>query len=181
MNGIPIPWLDIVPTLVGQRFVLHLKKRYGSYFRISTTLLVLQRLGKSQQTWGKHTCYWNTNYIFQSAIQRKAEEQWRALPDQFRLETSLKQCAGNPFERDFLAHVRLNHLHVLFLLRLLLLNTMTEPDIPIIETAGQMLALVVEAILLRDQLTNSGTGLIWKVTLFSGLLRRTSFSLVFLI
>lgn len=43
---------------------------------------------------------------------------------------------------------------------------MTEPDIPIIETAGQMLALVVEAILLRDQLTNSGTGLIWKVCLF---------------
>lgn len=101
-----------------------------------------------------------------SAIQRKAEEQWRALPDQFRLETSLKQCAGNPFERDFLAHVRLNHLHVLFLLRLLLLNTMTEPDIPIIETAGQMLALVVEAILLRDQLTNSGTGLIWKVAYY---------------
>lgn len=58
---------------------------------------------------------------------------------------------------------------------------MTEPDIPIIETAGQMLALVVEAILLRDQLTNSGTGLIWKVSLFSGLLLRTSFSLAFLI
>lgn len=42
---------------------------------------------------------------------------------------------------------------------------MTEPDIPIIETAGQMLALVVETILLRDQLTNSGTGLIWKVSI----------------
>lgn len=69
----------------------------------------------------------------------------------------------SPFERDFLAHVRLNHLHVIFLLRLLLLNTPTEPDILIIQTAGQMLALVVEAILLRDQLTNSGTGLIWKV------------------
>ncbi|CAI7677319.1 hypothetical protein N7533_006715 [Penicillium manginii] len=99
-------------------------------------------------------------------IQRKAEEQWKALPNHFRLESSLKQCVGSPFERDFLAHVRLNHLHVLFLLRLLLLNTMTEPDIPIIETAGQMLALVVEAILLRDQLTNSGTGLIWKVAYY---------------
>jgi hypothetical protein len=96
-------------------------------------------------------------------IQRRAEEQWEALPPQFRLESSLKQCAQSPFDRDFLAHVRLNHLHVLFLLRLLLLNTLTEPDIPIIETAGQMLALVVELILLRDQLTNSGTGLIWKV------------------
>lgn len=72
----------------------------------------------------------------------------------------------SPFDRDFLAHVRLNHLHVLFLLRLLLLNTLTEPDIPIIETASQMLALVVEIILLRDQLTNSGTGLIWKVCHF---------------
>jgi hypothetical protein len=96
-------------------------------------------------------------------IQRRAEEHWEALPPQFRLESSLKQCAQSPFDRDFLAHVRLNHLHVLFLLRLLLLKTLTEPDIPIIETAGQMLALVVELILLRDQLTNSGTGLIWKV------------------
>lgn len=96
-------------------------------------------------------------------IQRRAEQQWEALPPQFRLESSLKQCAQSPFDRDFLAHVRLNHLHVLFLLRLLLLNNLTEPDIPIIETAGQMLALVVELILLRDQLTNSGTGLIWKV------------------
>ncbi|KAJ5634219.1 hypothetical protein N7528_002061 [Penicillium herquei] len=101
-----------------------------------------------------------------SAIQQKAEEQWRALPAHFRLESSLKKCTQTPFDRDFLAHVRLQHLHVLFLLRLLLLNTLTEPDIPIIETAGQMLALVVEIILLRDQLTNSGTGLIWKVAYY---------------
>lgn len=59
--------------------------------------------------------------------------------------------------------MRLTYLHVLFLLRLLLLHTLTEPDTAIIETAGQMLALVVEIILLREQLTNSGTGLIWKV------------------
>ncbi|KAJ5174388.1 uncharacterized protein N7482_000265 [Penicillium canariense] len=101
-----------------------------------------------------------------SVIQRRAEEQWQALPAHFRLESSLKQCAQSPFDRDFLAHVRLNHLHVLFLLRLLLLNTLTEPDVPIIETAGQMLALVVEIILLRDQLINSGTGLIWKVAYY---------------
>ncbi|KAJ5132889.1 hypothetical protein N7448_007047 [Penicillium atrosanguineum] len=101
-----------------------------------------------------------------SIIQRKTEEQWNALPAHFRLESSLKQCAQSPFQRDFLAHVRLTHLHVLFLLRLLLLNTLSEPDIPIIETAGQMLALVVEIILLREQLTNSGTGLIWKVAYY---------------
>lgn len=101
--------------------------------------------------------------LYNSAIQQKAEEQWLALPANLRLGGSLKHCTRTPFDRDFLAHARLQHLHVLFLLRLLLLNTMTEPDIPIIETAGQMLALVVECILLRDQLTNSGTGLIWKV------------------
>ncbi|KAJ5643939.1 uncharacterized protein N7484_006446 [Penicillium longicatenatum] len=101
-----------------------------------------------------------------STIQQKAEEQWLALPATLRLSGSLKHCSRTPFDRDFLAHARLQHLHVLFLLRLLLLNTMTEPDIPIIETAGQMLALVVECILLRDQLTNSGTGLIWKVAYY---------------
>ncbi|KAJ5239473.1 hypothetical protein N7468_004092 [Penicillium chermesinum] len=101
-----------------------------------------------------------------SSIQQRAEAQWQALPAHFRLQSSLKQCGQGPFERDFVAHVRLNHLHVLFLLRLLLLNTLAEPDIPIIETAAQMLALVVEVILLRDQLTNSGTGLIWKVAYY---------------
>jgi hypothetical protein len=126
----------------------------------------LQKLGKSLESkTGNKNINQELIKLPESEIQRKAEEQWKALPNHFRLESSLKQCVGSPFERDFLAHVRLNHLHVLFLLRLLLLNTMTEPDIPIIETAGQMLALVVEAILLRDQLTNSGTGLIWKVCL----------------
>lgn len=65
-----------------------------------------------------------------------------------------------------MAGVRLHHLHVLFLLRLLLLKSPTEPDLPIIEIAGQMLTLVVEIILLRDHLTNSGTGLIWKVAYY---------------
>jgi hypothetical protein len=77
----------------------------------------------------------------------------------------LKHCPHTSFERDFLAGVRLQHLHVLFLLRLLLLQSLTEPDMATIETAGQMLSLVVEIILLRDQLTNSGTGLIWKVSI----------------
>lgn len=98
-----------------------------------------------------------------SVIQCQAETQWQHLPAHFRLESSLKKCTQGPFERDFVAGVRLHHLHVLFLLRLLLLKSPTEPDLPIIETAGQMLTLVVEIILLRDQLTNSGTGLIWKV------------------
>jgi hypothetical protein len=96
-------------------------------------------------------------------IQEKAEAYWEALPPHFRLEGSLKQCTQNPFEKDFVAAVRLNHLHVLFLLRLLLLNTPAEPDMSITEVAQQMLSLVVEIILLRDQLVNSGTALVWKV------------------
>ncbi|KAF7596861.1 hypothetical protein BBP40_011906 [Aspergillus hancockii] len=101
-----------------------------------------------------------------SVIQKKAESYWEALPPHFRLEGSLKQCTQNPFERDFVAAVRLNHLHVLFLLRLLLLNTPAEPDISITEVAQQMLSLVVEIILLRDQLVNSGTALVWKVAYY---------------
>lgn len=99
----------------------------------------------------------------QSEIRSRAETHWKSLPAQFRLDNDLKQCTQSPFERDFLAGVRLQHLHVLFLLHLLLLNSLSDPDLSIIDTATQTLALVVETILLRDQLTNSGTGLIWKV------------------
>ncbi|KAJ6081914.1 hypothetical protein N7499_006788 [Penicillium canescens] len=101
-----------------------------------------------------------------SIIQTQAATQWQSLPHHFRLETSLKQCTQSPFERDFIASVRLHHLHVLFLHSLLLLKSPTEPSASIISTAGQMLTVVVEIILLRDQLTNSGTGLIWKVAYY---------------
>ncbi|KGO66932.1 Transcription factor, fungi [Penicillium expansum] len=98
-----------------------------------------------------------------SVIQRNAEAQWNALPPHFKLQCNLKACAGTPFERDFLAGTRLNHLHVLFLLRLLFLDTVAEPDVAIIDISEQMLSLVVDTMLLRDQLVNSGTGLVWKV------------------
>ncbi|CAG8888125.1 unnamed protein product [Penicillium egyptiacum] len=104
--------------------------------------------------------------LLQDKHDPSCEMQWQHLPAHFRLESSLKKCTQGPFERDFVAGVRLHHLHVLFLLHLLLLKSPTEPDLPIIETAGQMLTLVVEIILLRDQLTNSGTGLIWKVAYY---------------
>ncbi|KAF6789403.1 hypothetical protein CMUS01_16328, partial [Colletotrichum musicola] len=68
-----------------------------------------------------------------------------------------------PFERDFRISIRLNHLHVLFLLRRLVLNRVSEPDGPIIEVAQEMLSLVIEAVLVRDELANSGTTLSWKV------------------
>jgi len=99
-----------------------------------------------------------------SEISHRAEVQWQALPADFRLIGSLTQLNyRTPFERDFMASTRLNHLHVQFLLRLVLLTCLTEPDGTIVEIAQQMLALTVETILLRDHLANSGTGLIWKV------------------
>jgi hypothetical protein len=98
-----------------------------------------------------------------SEIAGRAEAQWQALPAHFRLSGTLKQCIRPPFERDFLASPRLNHLHVQFLLQLALLDHLAEPDTLITEISQQILALVVETILLRDDLANSGTGLIWKV------------------
>jgi hypothetical protein len=60
--------------------------------------------------------------------------------------------------------LRLNHLHVLFLLNLLALNRLSEPDNQILDTSQEILSLVVEVILLRDQLVNSGTSFAWKVS-----------------
>ena len=62
-----------------------------------------------------------------------------------------------------LISIRLNYLHISFLLRRLLLPRLGEPDVAIIEVAQQMLHLIVEIILLREELANSGTGLDWKV------------------
>jgi hypothetical protein len=98
-----------------------------------------------------------------SYIQKKAETEWQNLPSNFRLKSSLKECSRYAFERDFLAGLRLDYLHTLFLLRLLFHDTLARPDPAILDVSDQMLALVVEVILLRDQLVNSGTGLIWKV------------------
>ena len=102
--------------------------------------------------------------LLHSEIASRIELQYRNLPASFRLKTPLKQCtAKSPFERDFLVSTSLNHLHVQFLLHLALLDHLADPDPQILEVSQQILALVVEAILLRDNLANSGTGLIWKV------------------
>lgn len=93
-----------------------------------------------------------------------AEEHWSALPERFRVSGGNPDHLITPFERDFLISLQLNHLHVMFLLRRLLLDRLSEPDGPLIEIAQRMLALVVEAILTRDELANSGTKLSWKVS-----------------
>ncbi|KFY86638.1 hypothetical protein V500_07501 [Pseudogymnoascus sp. VKM F-4518 (FW-2643)] len=101
-----------------------------------------------------------------SIIRSRAEEQWQTLPPHFKLMTSLKDCHLGPFERDFLVGTRLDHLHILFLLCLVSLRHISEPDDSLLKVAVEMLSLVVETIVLRERLVNSGTCLIWKVALY---------------
>lgn len=72
------------------------------------------------------------------------------------------------FEQDFLLFARLDHLQAEFLLEdseLLQHNTGGPRHYDVVlEVAGEMLSLVSEAIVLRDHLVNSGTGLVWKVS-----------------
>ena len=97
-----------------------------------------------------------------SVIQANAEAQWLALPPQFRLEAPLKLCDRKPIERDFLVGAKLCHLHVLFLVQLALARHIQEPSSQLVSTSVKMLSLVIEAVVLKDSLVNSGTGLVWK-------------------
>ncbi|KAH7012295.1 uncharacterized protein B0I36DRAFT_378472 [Microdochium trichocladiopsis] len=108
--------------------------------------------------------------------QARAQAQWAALPAHFKLENnSLKpHLATGPSAtatptpatpgRDFITSVRLDYLHVLFLLRLVFMNSFTEPDASMVEISEGILELVVDIVLVR--LANSGTNLSWKVTYF---------------
>lgn len=62
--------------------------------------------------------------------------------------------------------MRLNHLHVLFLLRLALVHRVSEPDARLLAISADILGLVIEAVILKDCLANSGTSLIWKVAYY---------------
>lgn len=97
-------------------------------------------------------------------IRFELEQAWQNLPAHFRLATALKECPGRPFVRDFLLNTRLDYLHTHFLLGLASLQTMSEPDETLLIVACETLSLVVEAILLRNKLVNSGSCLIWKVS-----------------
>ncbi|KAL3440661.1 hypothetical protein BJX65DRAFT_26051 [Aspergillus insuetus] len=105
-----------------------------------------------------------------SKIKTTAEKNFELLPTHFQLRGSLRKptptTSKDPFERDFLAAVRLNHLHVLFLLSLLQLHTPAEPDETIIEIAEDTVLIIVDLILLRDQIVNSGTSLVWKIAYY---------------
>lgn len=108
-----------------------------------------------------------------SAIQKKAELQWLALPRYFQLHGPMKSYDVQPIVLDRILGAKLNHLHVLFLLRLALVRRMSEPDPEINKVAADMLNLVIEAVMLKDSLVNSGTSLVWKVSVrFTGFLTK---------
>ncbi|PYH71887.1 Zn(II)2Cys6 transcription factor [Aspergillus vadensis CBS 113365] len=100
-------------------------------------------------------------------IEADIQAQWHAVPRSCRLECGLKACDRRPVERDFMVNMKLNYLHVQFLLRLALVRPMsTEPDSDLLDISLKMLGLVVETILLKDQIVNSGTSLVWKVAYY---------------
>ncbi|KAH8585313.1 hypothetical protein B0O99DRAFT_657354 [Bisporella sp. PMI_857] len=81
-------------------------------------------------------------------------------PHQQAEKASLKDCHLKPFERDFLVGTRLDHLHTLLLLHLVSIRHIHEPNDSLLNVAIEMLSLVVEVIVLREYLVNSGTCLV---------------------
>ncbi|KAJ0116896.1 hypothetical protein J7T55_003310 [Diaporthe amygdali] len=59
--------------------------------------------------------------------------------------------------------IMLDYLHILFLLGLVSEPGLFGPNDDLLMVATEMLSIVVEVIILRDQLVNSGSCLIWKV------------------
>ncbi|KKY13512.1 putative fungal specific transcription factor domain-containing protein [Diplodia seriata] len=101
----------------------------------------------------------------EGAIRLKIEKQWEELPPHFKLTASLTSLPHlHPFSRDFLAGTHLDYLHIHLLLGLVSsarsTTTTTSPDPSLLSTAGEMLSLAVEAIILRQNLVNSGTSLV---------------------
>ncbi|KAI1456314.1 hypothetical protein F4805DRAFT_458962 [Annulohypoxylon moriforme] len=101
-----------------------------------------------------------------NCIQEEAESQWSLLPSRFQLKTDLKSLDCHPVERDFAVSVRLNYLHVLFLLQLTLIRRLSQPSDRLVTIATEILGLVIEAIVLKEQLANSGTSHVWRVSYY---------------
>ncbi|KAI9166387.1 hypothetical protein HJFPF1_02488 [Paramyrothecium foliicola] len=101
-----------------------------------------------------------------SQIQASAQEQWAALPEHFRLVAPMKSYDRPGLELDLMLGIRLNHLHVLFLLRMALVRRTAEPDAQLSALAEDMLSLVVEAVVFKGNLVHSGTSLAWKVVYY---------------
>lgn len=85
------------------------------------------------------------------------------LPHKYQYDGDLRLIHCNPVERDFVASARLNYLHVLFLLRLQLVRNIPEQDDELLNISAEVLHIVAQAAVMKDRLSFSGTGLIWKV------------------
>jgi hypothetical protein len=101
----------------------------------------------------------------QSLIDADTHAQRNAVPQSCRLQCSLKACDRRPVEHDFMVNMKLNYNHVQFLLRLALLGPGSmDPDPQLLNVSMDMLSLVVGTVILKDQIINSGTSLVWKVS-----------------
>jgi hypothetical protein len=85
------------------------------------------------------------------------------VPQELRLENDLKLCHRTPAERDLLAAIKLQHLHVLFLLEIATAGRVSDPPASLVAASGQLFRLVVQSAVLKHHLGNSGTALVWKV------------------
>lgn len=56
-----------------------------------------------------------------------------------------------------------------FLLELTITPRVSNPGVQLLLTSADMLSLVVEAIVLKQRLANSGTSLVWKVSIEASL------------
>lgn len=89
---------------------------------------------------------------------------WAAIPNTLRLDKPLSSYNQRHVEIDFLVSTKLNFAHVKFLLELTITPRVSNPGVELLRTSADMLSLVVEAIVLKQRLANSGTSLVWKVS-----------------
>ncbi|GIZ38777.1 hypothetical protein CKM354_000217800 [Cercospora kikuchii] len=88
---------------------------------------------------------------------------WSRLPGHFKITDTLPlHDRHTAYELDLLLDCRLQYLQILFLLY----GGAQRNGPEILGVSEEILSLVVDAIILRDRIVNSGTSLIWKVSNF---------------
>lgn len=81
----------------------------------------------------------------------------------------MRSCRSRTsFEQDLLLNIRLDYLQVIFLLEsdgVLVHNSRSREDLrKLFKVSEEIFSLVVEAIVRRNDIVNSGTSLVWKVS-----------------
>ncbi|KAJ4402705.1 hypothetical protein N0V91_007080 [Didymella pomorum] len=101
-----------------------------------------------------------------ACIRHATELAWAAIPNTLRLDKPLSSYNQRHVEIDFLVSTKLNFAHVKFLLELTITPRVPNPGVELLRISADMLSLVVEAIVLKQRLANSGTSLVWKVAYY---------------